>query len=510
MTTLIPKFDLKNGGSTPTGAVNRDIQSKLSDMVSVFDFMTPAQIADVQAGTGLIDVTTAVQNALNCTPVTANSYAPTKTSLGGGRVTVFFPNGVYSVSSTLDCSQRDYQQLIGEGRATISSASTEYIIDISSTDHCVIENIAFTSSTARVGIYIDRCTTAPFVQFNTYNNVAITLTTNTSANSGIGRIGIWNGRGELNIFTNVEIRADLPMYATNTADAAFPPTQGTLQTAYVTSVQDSYISCQFISYTVNTSCVVMKGCVAHEFNGCYWATANVSSGTAPYAVLSYGITGCKFTGTVETLPSFMLVQQYVTYANHIDISIQNNFDGRGIIQCEDVSAAVGFVDGYVNINASGTIPSGTCVIKGSIASVSNRIVGNIISALVSIPPVIAPTGQAFGNMSLSDAGLDILAGRNITADYIASPLSATVSAPTATATTLFTTTARSVYKLTALVLNGGANLTVTATVVNDGSTTYLLEYTPTAFMTLSISGSSVKVTQGSGSTQNVVSHILSY
>jgi len=35
MTTLIPKFDLKNGGSTPTGAVNRTISEKLSDIICV-------------------------------------------------------------------------------------------------------------------------------------------------------------------------------------------------------------------------------------------------------------------------------------------------------------------------------------------------------------------------------------------------------------------------------------------------------------------------------------------
>jgi hypothetical protein len=38
MTTLIPKFDLKDGGFTPTGAVNRPINEKLSDFVSVKDF----------------------------------------------------------------------------------------------------------------------------------------------------------------------------------------------------------------------------------------------------------------------------------------------------------------------------------------------------------------------------------------------------------------------------------------------------------------------------------------
>ena len=38
MTTLIPKYDIKNGGSTPTGAVNRPINEKLAETVSVGDF----------------------------------------------------------------------------------------------------------------------------------------------------------------------------------------------------------------------------------------------------------------------------------------------------------------------------------------------------------------------------------------------------------------------------------------------------------------------------------------
>jgi hypothetical protein len=39
MTTLIPKFDFKNGGSTPTGAINRPINDKLAETVSVYDFI---------------------------------------------------------------------------------------------------------------------------------------------------------------------------------------------------------------------------------------------------------------------------------------------------------------------------------------------------------------------------------------------------------------------------------------------------------------------------------------
>jgi hypothetical protein len=75
MTTLIPKVDLKNGGATPTGAVNRSINQKLSDFISVKDFGA--------TGDGTTDDTTSIQNAIN------------SLTLGG---TLYFPRGTYIVS----------------------------------------------------------------------------------------------------------------------------------------------------------------------------------------------------------------------------------------------------------------------------------------------------------------------------------------------------------------------------------------------------------------------------
>lgn len=53
------------GGYMPagTGAVPTTVQAKFRESVSVFDFMTAAQIADVQAGTATIDVTDAIHSA---------------------------------------------------------------------------------------------------------------------------------------------------------------------------------------------------------------------------------------------------------------------------------------------------------------------------------------------------------------------------------------------------------------------------------------------------------------
>jgi hypothetical protein len=70
-----------------SGAMDRNVQSRLRDWVSVFDFMTAAQIADVKAQTVTQDVTSAIQ-------ATIDSLSTT-----GG--VVYLPPGIYKTTSSL-------------------------------------------------------------------------------------------------------------------------------------------------------------------------------------------------------------------------------------------------------------------------------------------------------------------------------------------------------------------------------------------------------------------------
>jgi parallel beta-helix repeat protein len=90
MTTLIPKFDLKNGGSTPTGAINRPINKKLQEFVSIQDFGA--------VGNGTTDDTAAIQAAITATP-------------SGG--CLYIPYGDYLVTSGLVANVS--MNIVGEG-----------------------------------------------------------------------------------------------------------------------------------------------------------------------------------------------------------------------------------------------------------------------------------------------------------------------------------------------------------------------------------------------------------
>jgi hypothetical protein len=97
-----------------TGAVATTAQAKLREQVSAFDFMTAAEIADVQAGTLTLDVVVALQAAVD--------YCLSSSKA------LFLPAGNYRISTTLQLANSSPDQSIvfqGEGvRETIITLYT--------------------------------------------------------------------------------------------------------------------------------------------------------------------------------------------------------------------------------------------------------------------------------------------------------------------------------------------------------------------------------------------------
>jgi parallel beta-helix repeat protein len=108
-----------------TGAVTTTVQAKLRQYVSVFDFMSTAQIADVQANTALVDVTAAIQAAIN------------------DATNVYFPAGTYRVNAQI--TVKSGLMLTGTPSSIIklASAVTPFVLRGDSLSNIVIENLTF-------------------------------------------------------------------------------------------------------------------------------------------------------------------------------------------------------------------------------------------------------------------------------------------------------------------------------------------------------------------------------
>jgi hypothetical protein len=89
---------------TGTGAVQRTVESKLQDVVSVLDFIPQSEHAAIRAGTSTYDCTADIQAALNA----------------GGKI--YLPKGTYLVTNTLQLTTTDIAgkrpELLGDGGNT--------------------------------------------------------------------------------------------------------------------------------------------------------------------------------------------------------------------------------------------------------------------------------------------------------------------------------------------------------------------------------------------------------
>jgi len=159
--SILAAFAASSGSSlvgyilNKTNAVATTVQTKLRQTISVFDFMTAAQIADVQAGTLSIDVSTPINNAI--------------LAIGNGQ-SLYFPAGNYKVLSPILCENvrgiklyGDPGQLSTSGSRIIAYHTGKCTLSLIGSLNCVIESLSIeadTSARPKVGLILGRSSAA--------------------------------------------------------------------------------------------------------------------------------------------------------------------------------------------------------------------------------------------------------------------------------------------------------------------------------------------------------------
>lgn len=354
MTTLIPKFDLKDGGSTPAGAVNRPINLKLEDTISVKDFGA--------IGDGVTDDTLAIQAALD-------------SSIGAS---IYFPSGIYLVSSCLN-NTNGYRSLHGQPGAIsvmIKSTSTDYIIDNTGTNWGVIQGIQFESATVRVGVYYNRSTTETFSQYNVLRNCRFELSTIPSANGGLGVVAYYNRASELGLVENCQFHSDTPAIITAATNSVFLPIYTTEGGADSMTCYE-FNKCVFFSRTTNKPAIrIDAGFV--QFFSCYCGSDSGDAVAEKPAILASSIDGCTLDFQIEFYTQALQVSSvcqscslkfYMAYAST-----------RGTIILENGNIATSaFIGNNVEIKTNGVGSTSNIGVFSSMNSPYPYITSNVIN-----------------------------------------------------------------------------------------------------------------------------------
>lgn len=499
MTTLIPKYDLKNGGTLPAGAVNRPINEKFQETISVKDFGA--------VGDGVTDDTAAIQAALDCVPNHAGSFAPTKPSGGAGEVTVIFPSGTYLVSSVLVNNQRWYSRLLGEGKVTINSTSSTYVFDMASCDYCDMTNFAINSDTAGVGIYMNRAESNPYCIYNTFNDIKVDLTAGMTVNGGIGTIGLYMNRAEQNIFTNCEFNADCALWNDTAFNATFPVTNGTQNTSITSNTINTFIQCNWRKYGSAQYGIVLNGPISFDFINNFYYDYRITSGSIPYMVKMDNCTRISFSGDCENVYQFANVINYNYYCNFDLLMNASALNTNGVFNFNNPTSNV-LSTSKISVFTNGDM-TGKSIFKQTSALANPSIQGNIIVVTnYATVTSLLPNAVYRGNSVYTDGGMLQIDANLATATAFNSFVGTTASTATATPVTIFTTSNFYSYLIIAYIANGGFVYQATATVINDAAQTGIFNNDGGGSLVISVSGNDIQLTQSSGSAKVMTYRVL--
>lgn len=193
----------------------RSVESRLSDAVSVMDFIPEG------TDTSTVDCTQFIQNAID--------YACT---LPLRERNVYFPPGNYLVTDTIDCTNtrlpgtifRDALRLFGNTtwgtRITGQMSNNKAIIDCSGSQLFSMENLQIEGN-AGVGIFTGSSTVNPQSHTQRFTNLWVSLPSDASANGGNGTVGFWNYGSEENVHIGGHYRGDYGAIFTGNSSIPF-------------------------------------------------------------------------------------------------------------------------------------------------------------------------------------------------------------------------------------------------------------------------------------------------
>jgi hypothetical protein len=299
MTTLIPKFDLKNGSSTPANAINRPINEKLSESVSVLDFG-----AD---DTGVADSTTAFQNAID-----SNS-------------SVFIPAGTYKITDTITVPAN--KQLYGVGLAS------DLVVTITAGDYAIYAG----DSTVALNYGIS------------LSNFNITLTT--AATKGIMLYGTCAAQ-----VLNVRVQGSEP----NKQIIGFAIDGGN-QSSFFNYLQNCHVSHCNVGFDIlksGSSYATQQVFIDCSVTGDY-SSGDTSSIGYNFSNTPAGVDSCIFGGNCENLGiginltsiTGVTVNGLRFEGCNVDINSDAFTNGCSFIACKNIDSTLGFPsnqDGYGN------------------------------------------------------------------------------------------------------------------------------------------------------------------
>jgi hypothetical protein len=296
-----------------TGAVATTVQEVSRRTVYVFDRLSAAQKADAIAGTLTLDMSAAIQAAIDevCPTVGIGGYA--------GKV-ISDPRYPLRVDTCLNMSNsrvggtqiRDGLEV--EGLTLVgNTGSGNAVVDVTGSQWLRGDiNITTTGATTKSTVGVLQALSSTLTQTqNQRLKLRILMHDDAAANGGIGTVGLWNFGAEENTYEGVYIQANIPAFITSykvspNLAGTIPPSYQTLATSHSTGVNTFEGETFLVSLNRRKPCLITEDVNSLVFTNLYMSNIGAGGGNLDAWWQFGGFQGGSIQGTIEQLPGIRI------------------------------------------------------------------------------------------------------------------------------------------------------------------------------------------------------------